>query len=387
MRVAFPLATLQPVADTRNVWVGLLLELSPAPEDDALAVLCGEYGLAEALGPLPCIVTLLDLNVDLSPLPAEKAILRLPIAFLCDRANDGALDELVAKGFRLMGSGLPLVGKLPHPAVHSLALPCPGHGAPVGVGEWLSKLPGPHVALGAEQITCSGRCYFQWLAGNFPQHLKPGGGKPPEATHRALLLELLAAVASDADSHRIEATIKRDPQLSYNLLKLVNSVAFSLPSKIGSFSQAITLLGRRQLQRWLQLLLYAHPAHGEAANPLLPQAALRAGLAEALCEKLGGSRDEQDKAFMVGMFSLLDTLFGIPLTDIVKPLNLAEDVAAALVSRSGRLGQLLQAVEAGEHGSHERLAPLLAEAGVSNEGWFRSLAHAAQWAVQVSREA
>lgn len=387
MRAAFPLATLQPVSDTHNAWVALLLETSPPPRNDDLARLCADCGLAEALGPLPCIVSLPDLSVDLAALRAEQTILRLPTAFFCDRANDEALDALQAQGFRFMGSGLPLVGQTPHGHVNAFALPCPGRGIPVGVGEWLGKLPGPHMALGAEEITCSGRCHFQWLAGNFPQHLLPGAGRHGDASNRALLLELLAAVASDADSHRIEATIKRDPQLSYHLLKLVNSVAFSVPTKIGSFGQAIALLGRRQLQRWLQLLLYARGQKGEAANPLLPQAAMRAGLAEALCEKLGGSRDEQDRAFMAGMFSLLDTLFGIPIAEIMKPLNLAEDVATALSARGGRLGLLLKAIEAGERGARDELAALLAEAGIGHEEWARALVAAVGWAAQVSREA
>jgi len=123
------------------------------------------------------------------------------------------------------------------------------------------------------------------------------------------------------------------------------------------------------------------------ANPLLPRAALRAGLAEALCASQGGSRDAQDRAFMAGMFSLLDQLFGMPIATVVAPLNLADDVFAALTARSGPLGLLLRAVEAGEDDATGDLGAILAEAAVSHADWARCLIQASAWAIQISREA
>jgi EAL and modified HD-GYP domain-containing signal transduction protein len=51
---------------------------------------------------------------------------------------------------------------------------------------------------------------------------------------------------------------------------------------------------------------------------------------------------------MVGMVSLVDALFGQPLTEIVALLNLEEDLQNALLKREGRLGTLLRLVEASE---------------------------------------
>jgi EAL and modified HD-GYP domain-containing signal transduction protein len=389
MSTPFPLVSLQPVSDMRNGWVAMLLETRPAPDGESLARMFGEFNLGEALDGLSCIVTLPALPAGIDALPADRTILRMPAAFCCDRANDAALAALHAKGFRFMADGLPPGEGQPFAAVQSLAVPCPGVGTSPAAAAWLKKLSGPHLALGVEKVACPGRCHFQWLVGHVPEELKPapkakGGGDAP---NRVLLLELLAKVANDADSQEIQAIVKRDPQLSYHLLKLVNSVAFSLSNKITSFNQAITLLGRRQLQRWLQLLLYARAGKGDLANPLLPRAALRAGLAEALCRAGGASRDAQDRAFMAGMFSLLDALFGMPLAEIMKPLNLADDVVAALTDRSGPLGALLAAVEAGEKPVGDELAARLAAAGIGHENWARCLIEACRWAIQVSREA
>lgn len=86
---------------------------------------------------------------------------------------------------------------------------------------------------------------------------------------RIKLLEMLALVADDADTGKLEAIFRQEPKLSYSLLRLVNSAAIAPRNPITSFAQAINLLGRRQLQRWLQLLVYADPNNSQLPNPLL----------------------------------------------------------------------------------------------------------------------
>ena len=137
MSESFPLVTLQPVFDGRNAWAAFLLEPASLPDADDLARIFGEFGLADALGSLPCVVTLPDLTAVTETLPADKIILRLPIAYCCDRANDESLGAAQARGFRLMATGLPLVGQVPWEGVGALALLCPGDEAPVGLGSSL----------------------------------------------------------------------------------------------------------------------------------------------------------------------------------------------------------------------------------------------------------
>lgn len=388
MNASFPLVTLRPIADGRHAWAALMLDVAPA-DSAAIAAVFSEFGLTEALGSLPCVLTLPDTAAVAATLPAPQIVLRLPVALCCDPARAEALHALRARGFRLMAAGLPPAGHVLSDSVHALSLDCPAHGAPAGLGAWLNRLPGPNLAIG-DGAGDAENCHFQWLAGFAlgKDHRHAPAHKAADAPNRLLLLELLSKVANDADSHDIEATIKRDPQLSYYLLKLVNSVGFSLVSKITSFNQAITLLGRRQLQRWLQLLLYARTSDNEQANALLPRAAMRAGLTEALCKAKGGTHDAQDRAFMAGMFSLLDRLFGTPIEEIIAPLNLADDVSAALVHGAGELGTLLRVMAASdEPAAGPELSARLAEAGVDNETWARCLISACHWAVQVSCEA
>jgi EAL and modified HD-GYP domain-containing signal transduction protein len=141
------------------------------------------------------------------------------------------------------------------------------------------------------------------------------------------------------------------------------------------------------LQRWLQLLLYAQSQGNGSASLLLPRAALRAGLMEALAKHAGMQRGQQDHAFMIGMFSLLETLFGTPLAEIITPLNLAEEVVHALIDGSGPLGGLLNVVSTCEAAPSPALAQALATANIQNADWAAVLVEGARWAVQVSKEA
>jgi len=68
------------------------------------------------------------------------------------------------------------------------------------------------------------------------------------------LLKLLLLVVKDSDVTEIENELKYQPGLSYNLLRMVNSAASGMPSTINSIKRAIMILGRKQLQRWIQTL-------------------------------------------------------------------------------------------------------------------------------------
>lgn len=331
----FPLVTLQPLTDASQAWVALLLCGERPLEALSLTRMLSGFGLADVLVDLPCVACI-DLNgFDPAPLTsvasfAPRLQLVLAPAAVADPALEPIRAALSAAGFTLLSSE-----DVPR-TVHAIATEAP---------------------------------------------------QKKEAPTRGLLLKLMTLVTSDADTDEIEAVIKRDPNLSYQLLKLVNSVAFAPGKKITSFGQAIAMLGRRQLQRWLQLLLYTRQSGSQHASPLLPRAAQRAGLMEALARRQGLSREMQDHAFMVGMFSLLDQLFGMPVAEVIQPLNLPDPVVQGLTCGDGPLGVLLAAVVAGDDQATPALAEIIAGLGLAPEDWAAAQVEAFRWAVQVSKEA
>ncbi len=167
------------------------------------------------------------------------------------------------------------------------------------------------------------------------------------ARARGSMLRLLALIYNDAELPEIEEEFKRNPQLGYNLLRLVNSAAAGLPTKIASIKHGLVMLGRRQLQVWLQLLLYTGERTDRfVMSPLLQTAAMRGRLMESLAWHEDPSGEQyHDYAFMTGMLSLVDVLLGFPRSQIIEQLNVADEVRDALLDGSGRLGRLLSLVE------------------------------------------
>lgn len=179
------------------------------------------------------------------------------------------------------------------------------------------------------------------------------------------LLKLLLLIAKESEASEIEKELQFQPGLSYNLLRMVNSAGSGIPQNINSINRAITILGRKQLHRWIQLLLYtATQKDGSKSDALMQTAAIRGKLLEFIATAdRPHDKNHQDRAFTVGILSLLDTLLGIEMTQIVETLSIQQDMCQALVERKGILGKQLALIEANEKGEIRKVLPMLAEQG------------------------
>ena len=173
------------------------------------------------------------------------------------------------------------------------------------------------------------------------------------------LLRLLGLLGQDADDEAIEDVFRQAPLLTVNLLRLINSASSAVTTRVTSLRHAISLLGRRQLLRWLQLLLYSSlPQAQQTVNPLLQRAATRGRLMELLVARVSDAqinarqRESVDQAYMTGILSLMPTLFACSMNDLLAQLPVAAPVADALGAHGGTLGTLLSLVEALEDPTH-----------------------------------
>jgi len=224
-----------------------------------------------------------------------------------------------------------------------------------------------------------------WLDGDWvlapPQ--RPSGA---QSASRTLALKLLQLVMADAETRDIEAVLRQDPALSYHLLRLVNSLGMGMTRRITSFSQAIMILGRLQLRRWLNLMLFAARADDYRAPMLLAKVVLRARSMELLAKEMGLDRADQDLAFMAGMFSMLGILFGTPLPELIKPLQLSEVLVAAITEHQGDIGRLLALQEAADLRHAPAAAALLAQLHLTAAQFAQASLAACQWMLGITRD-
>jgi len=225
----------------------------------------------------------------------------------------------------------------------------------------------------------------EWLAGRW---FMTSGGQSgsTQSTSRVLELKLLQLVANEADTRDIEAVFRQDPVLSYHLLRLVNSIGMGINRNISSFSQAILILGRQQLKRWLNLMLFSANRNDRRSALLLAHVTVRARAMELLAKAAGFDRQMQEQAFMAGMFSLLGTLFAMPLEMILVPLNLSKPLMTALLASEGDLGHMLKAIDAAEQFDATALAAELVSLGVPLEDYNLLYVEAYQWMLGVVHE-
>ena len=173
---------------------------------------------------------------------------------------------------------------------------------------------------------------------------------------------LLAMVNGDADAEALEKVFKQDPSLSFRLLRYLNSAACGLRVEVQSIQHAVMMIGMKRLQKWLALLL-ATAARDPDLKPLMFASLRRGLLLESLVGEVIGP-DAKDEAFILGVFSLLDKLFGEPFESLFERLQIPESVYDALVGRTGQYMPYLRLAEVLEGGASERIDDLLGEAFV-----------------------
>lgn len=163
--------------------------------------------------------------------------------------------------------------------------------------------------------------------------------------NRLNLLRLLAAVQNPENGPaELEELIRNDAVLSYKLLSCVNSAYFGLPRELKSLQQAAVYFGVTRIRNWVYSMALGDL--DDASPELLKQALLRARMAELLGQGL--PVDLRDTAFITGLFSMLDTIMGVPMKQVLSDVPLHDAVRQALLEGAGPLGNVLAKIRAWE---------------------------------------
>ncbi len=359
-----------------------------------------EFSVADALGPYKGFI-----KVDyeflfsdlIDALPPSSVVLEMLDAIEPHSEVLARCEQLKAAGFQLAAKGaaqnvghyLPLLAKADIIKIDISA------SAAAGLRPLVEQLRPLDKKLLAEKVESDAQLQdslelgFDYFQGYHFAHPTIISGKRLY-TPQLALLRLLGLLIQDADTAEIEKTLKQEPVLTVNLLRLTNSAGSGVGTRISSLRHAIALLGRKQLLRWLQLLLYTSTSGAGTVNPLLQLAATRGrmmellagGPAEAPCQ----DRDLVDQAFMVGILSLMPALLGTGMADILAQLPVADRVREALTEHRGPLNDLLGLVEATEHAGPLDDKALQHLPGIDVRFANACLTQALTWANNLARE-
>ena len=198
---------------------------------------------------------------------------------------------------------------------------------------------------------------------------------------RTIVLRLLQQLSGEVEVEEIADTFKQNADLGVNLLHLVNSAAMGRRHKVASVVEAVAYLGRRQLRRWLTLLLFAGGDAQAGSSALLQTAAIRGRLMERIVDLAHAApdSDRRDRAFLVGMLSLVDALLNIPREQLLEEMNLEDEIRDDLLAGSGELGDYLAIAEGVERMDVPSLVKLLDRYEVSVDELRSAQIDAYEW--------
>jgi EAL and modified HD-GYP domain-containing signal transduction protein len=272
-------------------------------------------------------------------------------------ATFAAVEEVRNRGFRIVLDDLTANPRL-HPLLRL------AYGVKVNIGSSVGPSPSRQMSAlktaGIELIAdgvksyddlrCAKTLGFTQFQGSFLS--KPDGLGDEQASAAQLgSLELVTLLQNpDADISDIAAVIRRDVNLSYRILKVVNSARYSLSRPLESIEEAVVLVGTRQIVSWVGMM--GMSGVNNKPDELTRTAMVRARVCETLAGRLG--RSDARRFYLVGLFSVIEALLDIPAEQALRRLPLAPEIIDAITAGRGVMGEVMRAVIAHEGGDWAR---------------------------------
>lgn len=194
-------------------------------------------------------------------------------------------------------------------------------------------------------------------------------------------LRLLQEVSRpELDLAELENLIKAEASVCYRLLRYLNSAVFGLKSEIHSVRHALSMLGEREVRRWVRLVA-AVGAGREKTTDLVLSALVRGRFGELLQPVV--PHGESD-LFLLGLLSLIDAMLELPMPEVLERVPLDHATKAVLLGQPSLLRPVYQLMLAHESGEWEASAQLSQAMHLDPEEVANYYWRAQQWAYEVS---
>ncbi len=196
-------------------------------------------------------------------------------------------------------------------------------------------------------------------------------------------LRMLQAVAKpEINSREIEDVIKSEASLCYRLLRYMNSAAFGFSNEIHSIRHALSLLGEREVRRWVRLVAMMG-AGKDKASDLVASALVRARFCELLSPKV---QHGDSDLFLMGLLSVMDAILEMPMSKVLEKVPVDQETKSLLSGGASRLRPLYQLMLARESGEWKVSSEFSRQLRLSDSEVAEAYWQALQWARQVGSE-
>jgi c-di-GMP-related signal transduction protein len=222
-----------------------------------------------------------------------------------------------------------------------------------------------------------GFVYFQGFFFRRPEKLATRELPGNRLNYVRMLQEVSQA---ELDVAALERLIKSEASVCYRLLRYLNSPLFGLKNEVRSVRHALSMLGEREVRRWVRLVA-AVGAGQEKTTDLVLSALVRARFGELL-QPLVPHGDSD--LFLLGLLSLLDAMLEMPMSEVLDRVPLDHETKAVLLGKPSALRPVYQLMLAHESGEWEAAAQLSAQFHLESEVVAGHYWHAQQWAREVS---
>lgn len=334
-----------------------------------------EAGIPAMLPPDICTIEILE-SVE----PTEKVLAGLTA--LKQKGYMLALDDYV--GQEELRPFLPLVDIVKVDVLHK---------QPEAIGEIVKTLedfPGKMLAEKVEDSQTANFCRtsgFAFFQGFFYSKAEVVWGKKlnPSQMTKTKLLSLSAS--SDPDMKKISQAISADVYLTFKLLKFINSLYFGLPTQVRSVEHALSLMGSQRVKQWLCVTALAEMDSTPMSQEIVFLSAQRAKFLELLASnhpasKLHG-KEYPAKLFITGLFSMLESMLRLPLTEIFSSIALDKDVMQVLCDKTGPLSSWYELMTSYEQGHWEEVKEHARKLGILDSALASAYIDAGSWATYI----
>jgi len=245
----------------------------------------------------------------------------------------------------------------------------------------------PHIRLLAEKVEThhqfevaksSGYVLFQGYFFEQPQIIQ-ATDIPANTLQYIHIISLLKE--EEPNIQLLAENIERDISLTYKLLQMINYSSQRSKSKVRSIKQAIVLLGIPNLRKWIYLLAMREidrNTDSDIFREIICTSLFRA----KVCEKLAklSYKKNFSEYFLVGMFSLIDTLLQRPMDAILQQLPFSENITRTLLGYETEMSPYLAFSNALGKLDWARLEALAPQVNLQLEDMEQVYYEAMEWA-------